>query len=92
MRYSHNYRATDADNDPVTYDLRSEEDKVFFKLESIDNADGEPIAVLKLKQQLVYETAARHTIEILARDTDGDTDQVRLEVEVINTNDERAGV
>ena len=45
--------------------------------------------MLKLKQQLDYETAARHTIEILARDTDGDTDEVRLEVEVINTNDER---
>ena len=60
------------DGDPVTvpiYALRT--DKVFFKLESIDNADGEPIAVLNAcKQQLDYETASPpHEVEILAYGT-----------------------
>ena len=75
------YFATDEDGDLVKYRLRSEDDTGIFAI-------GELTGVLTLATPLDYETKQSHTVEVQAVDTDGDTDEVVLTVEVINVNDE----
>ena len=84
----HTYRATDEDGDTVRYRLRDQDDAPFFSVEETTNAAGEAIGVLKTNAGLNYEKNASHTVEIQAYDTDGDTDEIVIEVSVINENDE----
>ena len=84
----HTYRATDEDGDTVRYRLRDQDDAPFFSVEETTNAAGEAIGVLKTNAGLDYEKNASHTVEIQAYDTDGDTDEIVIEVSVINENDE----
>ena len=50
-------------------------------------ANEEPIGVLKTAAGLDYETQTSHTVEIQAYDTDGDTDEIVITVDVSNAND-----
>ncbi len=84
----HTYRATDEDGDTVRYRLRDEDDAPFFSVEETMNADNEEIGVLKTAAGLDYETSTAHTVEIQAYDTDGDTDEIVIEIEITNVNDE----
>ena len=84
----HTYRATDEDGDTVRYRLRDEDDAPFFSVEETMNADDEEIGVLKTAAGLDYETSTSHTVEIQAYDTDGDTDEIVIEIEITNVNDE----
>ena len=83
------YRATDEDGDTVRYRLRDQDDAPFFSVEETTNAVGEAIGVLKTNAGLDYETNTSHTVEIQAYDTDGDTDEIVIEIEITNENDER---
>ena len=83
------YRATDEDGDTVRYRLRDQDDAPFFSVEETTNAAGEAIGVLKTNAGLDYETNTSHTVEIQAYDTDGDTDEIVIEIEITNENDER---
>ena len=84
----HTYRATDEDGDPVRYRLRDEDDAPFFSVEETRNAAGEEIGILKTAAGLDYEVSTSHTVEIQAYDTDGDTDEIVVEIEITNENDE----
>ena len=84
----HTYRATDEDGDLVRYRLRDEDDAPFFSVEETTNAAGEEIGILKTAAGLDYETSTAHTVEIQAYDTDGDTDEIVIEIEITNVNDE----
>ena len=84
----HTYRATDEDGDTVRYRLRDEDDAPFFSVEETMNSADEEIGVLKTAAGLDYETAQSHTVEIQAYDTDGDTDEIVIEIEITNVNDE----
>ena len=75
------YFATDEDGDLVKYRLRSEDDTGIFAIGELDG-------VLTLATLLDYETKTTHAVEVQAVDTDGDTDEVVLTVEVTNVNDE----
>ena len=88
----HRYRATDEDGDVVEYRLRDQDDAPFFTVEEIMVANAttgvmEPIGVLRTAAGLDYETEKSHTVEIQAFDTDGDTDEIVVEIEVTNAND-----
>ena len=85
----HTYRATDEDGDTVRYRLRDQDDAPFFSVEETTNADGEEIGILRTAAGLDYETSTSHTVEIQAYDTDGDTDEIVVEIEITNENDER---
>ena len=84
----HTYRATDEDGDTVRYRLRDEDDAPFFSVEETMNAAGEEIGVVKTAAGLDYEVSTAHTVEIQAYDTDGDTDEIVIEIEITNENDE----
>ena len=84
----HTYRATDEDGDLVRYRLRDEDDAPFFSVEETLNSANEEIGVLKTAAGLDYETNTSHTVEIQAYDTDGDTDEIVVEIEITNENDE----
>ena len=81
------YRATDEDGDTVRYRLRDQDDAPFFTVEETLNAANEEIGVLKTAAGLDYETQIEHTVEIQAYDTDGDTDEIVITVDVSNAND-----
>ena len=81
------YRATDEDGDTVRYRLRDQDDAPFFTVEETLNAANEEIGVLKTAAGLDYETQTSHTVEIQAYDTDGDTDEIVITVDVSNAND-----
>ena len=81
------YRATDEDGDTVRYRLRDQDDAPFFTVEETLNAANEEIGVLKTAAGLDYETQTEHTVEIQAYDTDGDTDEIVITVDVSNAND-----
>ena len=83
------YRATDEDGDTVRYRLRDQDDAPFFSVEETTNAYGEEIGILRTAAGLDYETNTSHTVEIQAYDTDGDTDEIVVEIEITNENDER---
>ena len=83
------YRATDEDGDTVRYRLRDQDDAPFFSVEETTNAAGEEIGILRTAAGLDYETSTSHTVEIQAYDTDGDTDEIVVEIEITNENDER---
>ena len=74
------YYATDEDGDIVKYRLRDQDDTGIFAI-------GELSGVLTLAKVLNHEVAQSHTVEIQAYDTDGDTDEVVLTVDVLNAND-----
>ena len=74
------YYADDEDGDVVKYRLRDEDDTGTFEI-------GELTGVLTLKGALDYETQTSHTVEVQAYDTDGDTDEIVLTVDVDNVND-----
>ena len=88
------YIAEDEDGDLVRYRLRDQDDSAFFEIEERDIAHPDttkgmvPGGVLKIKVGLDYESAQTHTVEVQAYDTDGDTDEVVLEIDVRNVNDE----
>ena len=88
------YIAEDEDGDLVKYRLRDQDDSAFFEIEERDIAHPDttkgmvPGGVLKIKVGLDYESAQTHTVEVQAYDTDGDTDEVVLEIDVRNVNDE----
>ena len=84
----HTYRATDEDGDVVRYRLRDQDDAPFFTVEETMNAANEPIGILRTADGLDYEMNTSHTVEIQAYDTDGDTDEIVVEISVINENDE----
>ena len=81
------YLATDEDGDTVRYRLRDQDDAPFFSVEETLNAANEEIGVLKTAAGLDYETQTSHTVEIQAYDTDGDTDEIVITVDVSNAND-----
>ena len=81
------YRATDEDGDTVRYRLRDQDDAPFFTVEETLNSANEEIGVLKTNAGLDYETQTSHTVEIQAYDTDGDTDEIVITVDVTNAND-----
>ena len=81
------YRAEDEDGDTVRYRLRDQDDAPFFTVEETLNAANEEIGVLKTAAGLDYETQTSHTVEIQAYDTDGDTDEIVITVDVENAND-----
>ena len=83
----HTYRAEDEDGDTVRYRLRDEDDAPFFTVEETLNTANEEIGVLKTAAGLDYETQTSHTVEIQAYDTDGDTDEIVITVDVTNAND-----
>ena len=83
----HTYRATDEDGDTVRYRLRDQDDAPFFSVEETTNSAGEEIGILKTAAGLDYETQIEHTVEIQAYDTDGDTDEIVVTVDVSNAND-----
>ena len=88
----HTYRATDEDGDTVKYRLRDEDDAPFFTVNEIMVANAttgvmEPIGELNTAAGLDYETQTSHTVEIQAYDTDGDTDEIVITVDVENAND-----
>ena len=92
----HRYRATDEDGDPVGYRLRDEDDAPFFtvNVEMVANPSTgvmEPIGVLVTNAGLDYEVSTQHTVEIQAFDTDGDTDEIVVTVDVGNANDSSPG-
>ena len=74
------YYADDEDGDVVKYRLRDEDDTGTFEI-------GELTGVLTLKGALDYEMQTSHTVEVQAYDTDGDTDEIVLTVDVDNVND-----
>ena len=74
------YYAEDEDGDIVKYRLRDQDDTGIFAIGELDG-------VLTLAAVLNYEVAQSHTVEIQAYDTDGDTDEVVLTVDVLNAND-----
>ena len=84
----HTYRATDEDGDPLSLRLRDQDDAPFFSVEDTTNNDGEVIGVLKTADGLDYEAQTSHTVEIQVYDTDGDTDEIVIEIEITNENDE----
>ena len=81
------YRAEDEDGDTVRYRLRDQDDAPFFTVEETLNAANEEIGVLKTAAGLDFETQIEHTVEIQAYDTDGDTDEIVITVDVENAND-----
>ena len=81
------YLAEDEDGDTVRYRLRDQDDAPFFTVEETLNAANEEIGVLKTAAGLDYETQTSHTVEIQAYDTDGDTDEIVITVDVTNAND-----
>ena len=81
------YRAEDEDGDPVNYRLRDQDDAPFFSILQEMNSDGEPIAVLQTGADLDFEKQTQHTVEIQAYDTDGDTDEIVITIDVTNAND-----
>ena len=88
----HRYRATDEDGDVVEYRLRDQDDAPFFMVEEVMVANAttgimEPIGVLKTNAGLDYETQTQHTVEIQAADTDDDTDEIVITIDVTNAND-----
>ena len=85
------YRATDEDGDTVRYRLRDQDDAPFFTVEETLNSDNEEIGILRTAAGLDYETQTQHTVEIQAYDTDGDTDEIVITVDVSNVNDEAPG-
>ena len=95
------YIAEDEDGDTVKYRLRDQDDSAFFVVEERmvahpDTTKGMvPGGVLKVGPPVVagentldYEVSTSHTVEIQAYDTDGDTDEIVVEIEVSNENDE----
>ena len=95
------YIAEDEDGDTVRYRLRDQDDSAFFVVEERmvahpDTTKGMvPGGVLKVGPPVVagentldYEVGISHTVEIQAYDTDGDTDEIVVEIEVNNENDE----
>ena len=84
----HTYRAEDEDGDPLSLRLRDQDDAPYFTVEDTTNNDGEVIGVLRTAEGLDYETQAQHTVEIQVYDTDGDTDEIVIEIEITNENDE----
>ena len=95
------YIAEDEDGDAVRYRLRDQDDSAFFVVEERmvahpDTTKGMvPGGVLKVgppavagENTLDYEVSTSHTVEIQAYDTDGDTDEIVVEIEVNNENDE----
>ena len=84
----HTYRATDEDGDTVGYRLRDADDAPFFSVQETTNSDGEPIGILRTAAGLDYEMNTSHTVEIQAFDTDGDTDEIAIEIQITNENDE----
>ena len=95
------YIAEDEDGDTVRYRLRDQDDSAFFVVEERmvahpDTTKGMvPGGVLKVgppavagENTLDYEVSTSHTVEIQAYDTDGDTDEIVVEIEVNNENDE----
>ena len=83
----HTYLAEDEDGDTVRYRLRDQDDAPFFSVEETLNAANEEIGVLKTAAGLDYEISTSHTVEIQAYDTDGDTDEIVITVDVSNAND-----
>ena len=83
----HTYLAHDEDGDTVRYRLRDQDDAPFFTVEETLNADSEEIGVVKTNAGLDYETNTSHTVEIQAYDTDGDTDEIVISIDVTNAND-----
>ena len=88
----HTYRATDEDGDVVEYRLRDQDDAPFFTVNEIMVANAttgvmEPIGELNTAAGLDYETQTSHTVEIQAFDTDGDTDEIVITIDVTNAND-----
>ena len=88
----HTYRATDEDGDVVEYRLRDQDDAPFFTVNEIMVANAttgvmEPIGELNTAAGLDYETQTSHTVEIQAYDTDGDTDEIVITIDVTNAND-----
>ena len=83
----HTYRATDEDGDPIEYRLRDQDDSPFFTVEETTNAAGEAIGILRTNAGLDYETQTQHTVEIQAADTDDDTDEIVVTIDVTNAND-----
>ena len=88
----HRYRATDEDGDVVEYRLRDQDDAPFFMVEEVMVANAttgimEPIGVLKTNAGLDYEKQTQHTVEIQAADTDDDTDEIVITIDVTNAND-----
>ena len=88
----HTYRATDEDGDVVEYRLRDQDDAPFFTVNEIMVANPttgvmEPIAELNTAAGLDFETQISHTVEIQAFDTDGDTDEIVVTIDVTNAND-----
>ena len=81
------YLAEDEDGDTVRYRLRDEDDAPFFTVEETKNAAGVEIGVLKTAAGLDFETQTSHTVEIQAYDTDGDTDEIVITIDVTNAND-----
>ena len=75
------YHAIDDDGDEVKYRLRDQDDAPFFSI-------GADSGVLTTNAGLDYEKQTSHTVEIQAYDTDGDTDEIVLTVDVTNENDE----
>ena len=67
--------------------LRDQDDAPFFTVEEIIETANEEIGVLKTAAGLDYETQTSHTVEIQAYDTDGDTDEIVITVDVTNAND-----
>ena len=84
----HSYRATDEDGDAVGYRLRDADDAPFFSVQETTNDAGEPIGILRTAAGLDYEMNTSHTVEIQAYDTDGDTDEIAIEISITNENDE----
>ena len=81
------YLAEDEDGDTVRYRLRDQDDAPFFTVEETKNTAGVEIGVLKTNAGLDYETQTSHTVEIQAYDTDGDTDEIVITIDVTNAND-----
>ena len=81
------YRATDEDGDEIEYRLRDEDDAPFFTVEETTNAAGEAIGILRTNAGLDYESQTQHTVEIQAADTDDDTDEIVITIDVTNAND-----
>ena len=86
-RWSTPTRATDEDGDPIEYRLRDQDDAPFFTVEETTNAAGEAIGILRTNAGLDYETQTQHTVEIQAADTDDDTDEIVITIDVTNAND-----
>ena len=84
----HTYLATDEDGDTVRYRLRDADDAPFFSVQETTDDKDRPIGILRTADGLDYEKNTSHTVEIQAYDTDGDTDEIAIEIQITNENDE----